>query len=290
MSWSKSTVVEHSRGFPGLRQRSGVVLGLLVMAVAGGLAVSLRRKGTDARHPSSQPDHTDADQLAARAREWYRDPRKLRIAQKHDGPLEVRFVRFTEDRIREIVGTAEELEVWDIGCGEGLLAGRISQRYSELSYTGFDPHPRDNAARAGADGKAHRFIEARASEVVNLLAARGGDGPDIVCSSLNFALWDNPEEELRQLAQECRGRSHILIIDLLRAGSVKPVFKHLVHAATFFTDQYNASCTPDRLKSVAESIGRPYQLHYYLDTRSSLQKTESPHQGYGSVFVLAIEP
>ena len=53
------------------------------------------------------------------ARCWYMDPYRLPIAKEHDRPVERRYAEFCTTLITNFVETNEELNVWDIGCGEG---------------------------------------------------------------------------------------------------------------------------------------------------------------------------
>ena len=47
------------------------------------------------------------------------DPYRLPIAKEHDRPVERRYAEFCTTLITNFVETNEELNVWDIGCGEG---------------------------------------------------------------------------------------------------------------------------------------------------------------------------
>lgn len=228
--------------------------------------------------------------FSANARRWYMDPCRVSIAQKHDRLVERRYADFCTTITTDFLNINEELDIWDIGCGEGMLAEHLQEHYPYLRYTGFDPNPGENPLwKKQTSEIQRRFMEARASDVVDILSD-GECAPSLIFSSLSFALWDKPERELRALAQLSYGISNIIIIDLLRTGEPKPVHSPALDLRSFLKDQYNVSWTPRNLSKLAAGLGRRYQFRYFRDDGSTLNEFEEPVSGYGSVFALLIDP
>lgn len=224
------------------------------------------------------------------AQSWYSEPNKLKVARHYDQKLEPRYADVCATIIADVMPESAVDCVWDVGCGEGLLADRLFSHYPRTRYMGFDPNPGEGPQWASrAQGKSKRFVCARMADVVRLLA-KGAPPPALVVSSLNFALWDDPEGELMELAELTHGRSTIFLVDLLRTGSLKPVSPDKVDLRSFLITQYNVSLTPTVIVECAVATGRDYRLNFFKDDGRNLVETSEPSAGYGSVFSLLLKP
>ena len=165
----------------------------------------------------------------------------------------------------------------DVGCGEGLLASQLED-FEE--YIGVDPDNSGIHAGYSALSAKVKFIRAGVENIPPSVA-----DADIIVSSLNLALWDDPIRRCIDLRKRLSFGGRILIIDLLRTGS------RIEYAASnelnqFLIDQHNASLTPEDLKVLCRKALPSAEISTFTDNRETIVPAIDTASDYGNLFFI----
>lgn len=224
---------------------------------------------------SGKSEGTGARQNAIR---WYNDPELIPVAREHDTHLEPRYAKFIAERIRQF--DLANPRIIDIGCGEGLLSGMLK---SPKEYIGIDPGRSSlNQTQSGSQGEVH-FVKAGVENIPESISAA-----DIIVSSLNIALWDDPLRRCAGLKELLKPGGRILIIDLLRKGP--RIHRHPEDCLDrFLLDQFNASLSMTDVRNICEELlpGAKYTL--FTDDRTEIMPSAGSTADYGNVFLITYE-
>lgn len=217
-----------------------------------------------------------AVKVKRRAHRWYSDPELVSVARQHDAAVEPRYSRFVAKQIHEL-GMNAPPRIIDIGCGEGLL-------YRQLEnfdcYIGVDPDRSGIHAGSNAPSAKVKFIRAGVENIPSSITCA-----DVIVSSLNLALWDDPIRRCAGLRERLNPGGRILIIDLLRTGP------RIERAAgddlnQFLIDQYNASLTPDDLKVLCQKALPRAEISAFTDNRETIVPAIDTTSDYGNLFLI----
>ncbi|MCT2184640.1 class I SAM-dependent methyltransferase [Brevibacterium casei] len=218
---------------------------------------------------------SNTERARQNARRWYSDPALVPTARKHDAEVEPRYSKFIASEISGF-GTRAPTII-DIGCGEGLLAKTFT---SFRKYIGVDPDCAELHTEATPSSDSVEFVRAGIENLPSTVPSA-----DIVVSSLNIALWDDPSERCAQLRRLLNPEGHILIVDLLRTG---PCIQHTAadELNQFLIDQYNASFTDEEVASLCQSSLPGAEVTTYTDERDGIVPFASDSSNFGKLFLI----
>lgn len=217
----------------------------------------------------------ESEVARSNARRWYNEPDRVPIARRHDAEVEPRYSSFVSNKISGLEVTSPA--IIDIGCGEGLLA----QSLNDFStYVGIDP-----------DNSELHIDETRSRN--NILFVRAGvenippntPSADIIVSSLNLALWDDPSLRCAELQKQLNPGGHILIVDLLRTS---PRIQRSAgdDLSQFLIDQYNASLTIEEVDALCHSVLPGAGVTTYTDERDAIVLSADNTSNFGKLFLI----
>lgn len=223
-----------------------------------------------------EPTQLVADEVKHRARRWYHDSERVPVARNHDADVEPRYSSFVAQQIHKL-GMNTPPRIIDVGCGEGLLASQLED-FEE--YIGVDPDNSGIHAGYSALSAKVKFIRAGVENIPPSVA-----DADIIVSSLNLALWDDPIRRCIDLRKRLSFGGRILIIDLLRTGS------RIEYAASnelnqFLIDQHNASLTPEDLKVLCRKALPSAEISTFTDNRETIVPAIDTASDYGNLFFI----
>ena len=215
------------------------------------------------------------DASRERARSWYQQPDLVPIARAHDAKVEPLYSAFVADKIADL--GLETPDIIDIGCGEGILATLVD---NFNSYIGIDPDGSDLHTNTVASPDNVQFVRASVEDIPATVHCA-----DIIVSSLNVALWDDPARRCAELRERLRPSGHLLIVDLMRTGP------HLLRSAVdrlcqFLIDQYNVSLTREEVEALCRTSLPGASVSMFEDKRDAIIPSESTTSNYGNLFLI----
>lgn len=217
----------------------------------------------------------EVDSSRERARCWYQQPDLVPIARAHDAKVEPLYSAFVADKIADL--GLDTPDIIDIGCGEGILATLIDDFNS---YIGIDPDGSDLHTNTVKSPDNVQFVRASVEGIPSTVHCA-----DIIVSSLNVALWDDPARRCAELRGRLRPSGHLLIVDLMRVGP------RLMRSADeklsqFLIDQHNVSLAREDVDAICRTSLPGADVSIFEDKSDAIVPSDGATSNYGNLFLI----
>lgn len=218
-------------------------------------------------------------EVGNRARRWYFDPALVTVARRHDAAVEPRYSTFAAAQINNFATDTPPL-VLDVGCGEGLISEALE---SFRCYIGVDPDEAGIHTTKPLTPSKVRFVRAGVENIPPCVPRA-----DVIVSSLNLALWDDPMRRCAELRKRLNPGGRIVIVDLLRTG---PLLKWVSsdQRKQFLVDQYNVSLTREELQILCDRALPGADISIFTDTGEAIVPAIENLSNFGNLFLIRFQ-